>query len=70
MFFSDTDILVVREQHRDRLQAVAHERLIREIEQTNQQRPVQNITGWVDRLLLKPTPKHPNRLDRERAQTV
>jgi hypothetical protein len=65
MFFSDTDILVVQEQHRDRLHEAVHERLVQEIQQSNQKRSGQNISGWVDRL-LKPNPN----LDWKKSQTI
>jgi len=70
MFYSDTEISVVKEQHLERLRKIAQQRLIREIQHTNQQRAGQNAVGWIVKLLRRSSPKHPKPLDQNKVQAI
>ena len=53
MFFSDMTLLVVQEQHKDRLHNAQRERLIQEVQQANNQGSPRNIRGWIDALRMR-----------------
>jgi hypothetical protein len=69
LFYSDMDIIVVREQHKDRMRHIEQDRLVYEALQSKPQ-PAQNVSMWVDWLLSKPKPAQPVCSEREICSSV